>query len=251
MGGFEEVTEDINYRMILGTQGLDKSGKTQFALTAPSPIAIINMDDGLEGVVEKWVKLGKKIWVCQVKVPAIATKDAYLTSWRKSEDAYIKAFQNKDVRTVFVDTATDWWELIRLAEFGSLTPKGDIRQMYGPLNQKFRSMLRLAHGTDKNLIISHKMKKEYITKTVSENNKAVTKDVWEGNYEKVGFKEDGYIVQANLWHRYNTNKGQFETEITNARQDMTLAGYVMGQDECNFATLGTLLFNGTVEEDWQ
>lgn len=247
--GFELPSEDINYRMLISSQGLEKSGKTEFALSAPGPIAIINMDDGLEGVVEKWVKK-KRLWIAHFPIPPMGDKNTYLAIWRRTEDAFMKALANKDVRTIMIDTGSDWWELCRLAEFGALSPAVDIKRAYGPLNQKFRSFIKAAYQTDKNLIMTHKMKELYTVKQVVVNGQMKNQDSWDGeSYKRTGFGENNFLIQVNLEHRYRG--GKFETEIINCRQDMSIAGYVMDQKESNFQTLGTMVFEGTSKEDWQ
>ena len=40
-------------RLILSVDAEQKRGKTHFALTAPRPLGFINLDDGLEGVINK------------------------------------------------------------------------------------------------------------------------------------------------------------------------------------------------------
>ena len=130
-------------------------------------------DIGMEGVAEKWVKK-KKIWVYNFNVPPISSQKSFIDIFNRTRGAFESAITNKDARTVFVDTATEWWELARLAEFGQLAPAVDIKRAYGPLNQLFRGLIRMAYDTDKNLILTHKLKEQWAT--ITENGKP--KDSW-------------------------------------------------------------------------
>lgn len=246
--GFEIASDDITYRLLIASQGRDKSGKTEFGFTAPSPIAVISMDIGLEGVVEKWVKRGKKIWVAHFNVPPVVNQSEYLGVFNRTRDAYYKAISHKDVRTVLVDTGTDWWELARLAEFGQLSPAADIKRAYAPLNQLFRSLLKMGFDTNKSIIITHKMKENWTIKQLA-NGKV--QDVADGTYSRAGFSESEYLVQANIEHRYNRDTGKFEIEILNCRQNMNMTGMTLIGDECTFANVGSLIFEGTSVQDWQ
>ena len=53
--GFRKAGADaIRHRLIISVDGHEKQGKSHFALTAPQPIALFDVDTGLEGVVEKF-----------------------------------------------------------------------------------------------------------------------------------------------------------------------------------------------------
>lgn len=239
--------------MLVGSNGLDKTGKSEFWLSAPGPIGCVNLDIGLEGVVEKWVKRNKKVWVLDFNIPPVTPKGTpmtqaeYIQYFSKTRVAYETLISHRDVRTVVVDTGSEWWDLAKLAEFGTITPKVDVRNRFQPLNQLFRSLIRRAYDSDKNLIITHKMKPNYMTTTKPDGS---TTDSWDGkSYKKSGFSDDAYLIQVNIEHLYEG--GQFGIRILNCRQNMTIAGYEMTQSECNFSTLGTLVFPDTVERDWQ
>lgn len=250
--GFEVPSITDKPRLLVGSQGLDKTGKTEFWLSAPGPIGCINLDIGLEGVVEKWTKRGKKVWVATYNIPPVGangkplTQNDYIQFFLKTRAAYEGMLTNKDIRTVVVDTGSDWWELAKLAEFGKVNPAVDIKQAYQALNQLFRSLIRRAYDTDKNLIITHKMKEKYTSK-VGANGKAI--DSWDGSsYKKVGFGEDHYLIQVNVEHTFRD--GQFGIKILNCRHDMSLAGYEMAGEECNFTGLGQLIYPDSKAEDW-
>ena len=63
--GFEDKVRLIPKRSIVSIEGLEKSGKTRLALTAPEPIVYIDLDVGTEGVIEPLMK-DKQVLLYQV-----------------------------------------------------------------------------------------------------------------------------------------------------------------------------------------
>jgi hypothetical protein len=131
--GFEPIETTIQPRLILALDGKEKSGKTHFSLTAPDPIAYFAIDMGHEGVVRKFVdgEVASKIILRadkKIKVPDISVYDKKTDSlkidataaWEKMRNAYKAACASPDIKTVVVDTATEMWELLRLARLGKV-----------------------------------------------------------------------------------------------------------------------------------
>jgi hypothetical protein len=52
--GFTRMNSQPKPRLILSIEGLDKSGKSNLAFTAPGPLGYLEFDIGAEGVVEKF-----------------------------------------------------------------------------------------------------------------------------------------------------------------------------------------------------
>lgn len=246
--GFKIADDEIPLRLLVSSQGLDKTGKTEFWMGAPGPIAGVNLDIGTEGVIHKHSKK-KSIWVMSMNVPFDPhniNAAFYKPHWQKLEKAYIGALEHPDVRTVVVDTATDMWELMRLAEFGDTTPKSRGGALdYKTANALYRSLIRKAYETDKNLILTHKVGQQWTTKRVDGQDKRG----WDGvTYERLGFHESDYLIQVNISHFYRG--GKFGINIINCRHDMGLAGYEMEQEESTFAHLGALVHGNNVG-DWK
>ncbi len=51
-----------------------------------------------------------------------------------------KALESKEIKSIVIDTASEAWELVRLARFGKLTQV--MPQHYGPVNTEFRDMIK-------------------------------------------------------------------------------------------------------------
>lgn len=240
--GFEMPEDAPTYRLLVSSEGKEKTGKSEFWMSAPGPIAGINLDTGTEGVIEKWAKK-KNIWMLNFNIPPVSpnNRQEYISMWAKSKAAYDKALAHPDVRTVVVDTNSDWWELARLSEFGSLSPAVDVKRAYPPLNMMFRSIIRNAYDTNKNLILTHKVSEVW-------KKNAAGQDAPSGDFERTGFKEDGYLIQVNIVHKYED--GEFKMEVKNCRQNMDLAGFEFTGKECSFPDLAAMVF-GNNPSDWK
>ena len=225
-------------RIIMSVMGLEKQGKTHFALTAPGPIAMFSTDIGEEGVVSKFTK-DKDIWVMPIdRIDEDAASQAP-TEYSRFHSAYISMLKGDEVRTLVIDTATEIWELLRMARFGRLTQV--MPYQYGPVNAEYRALIRDAYKYNKNLILLHKMKSQYIN------------DKRTGEWERAGFSDTGFLVQINAQiYRYSPEDGgEFVLWIKDCRQNPDLAGEEFEGDMCTFPMIASMIVAGTGPEDWE
>lgn len=222
--GFEEPDYEIQKRLVVSIDGHNQGGKTHLALTAPDPIALINFDDGLEGVIHKFKD--KQIVVKNMEHPPDGAEgnNAY---WQRAvtqfKSAYFKALQTPAIRTIIIDTGTELWEVLRLARLGKLSQV--MPTQYIAVNAEMQQLVRTAYSYSKNLIILHKFKQVY------EGNN------WNGEYTRAGFSGMGYAVQVCIEAFYED--GEFGLRIYDkCRHNPTLAeGLELYGDMCNFETL--------------
>ena len=211
--------------------GREKQGKTNFALTAPDPIAHFNLDVGLEGVIEKFRK-DKVIYTHDYPYRTemgASTMAIAQPIWEKFKADYKFFLNSKEIRTIVWDTESEAFDLLRYARLGTLALPRDVSYKYGPVNAEFREMIRTAFASDKNLIIIKKMKDEYI------------KDVRTGGDEPAGFKDMSYLVQVNLIDYRDGLDGPFHIQVENCRQNPDVAGMDLEGDECNFDYLNAII----------
>lgn len=230
-GFLDAKTIKTKDRLIVSICGMEKCGKTHFALTAPSPIATFSTDVGEEGVVQKF--RDKDVSVMYLKRlneddPDIAGQSA--EEFNRFRTAYLRLLRGKDVKTIVWDTATEIWELLRLARFGRLTQV--MPYQYGPVNAEFRALIREAYKYDKNLILLHKMRPVYI------NDKRVDK------YEKAGFGDTGFLVQLNAEIQYDKDEEEFVLRIEDCRHNPFMAGEELSGPMCDFEILKSLILGG-------
>lgn len=253
--GFEEASSKDILRLILSIEGIEKTGKTHFALTAPGPIGLIDMDIGLEGVIEKFAQT-KKIYVARFNYRDATSPDEWQKMWDKMKQALMDSLISRSIRTVIVDTASEMWELARMAAFGKLLQVKSHH--YAPVNAEFRDLITKAHNSDKNLILIHRQKKEYVN------------EQWTGRMERSGFGEVGGAMQANIvsWRitaldetygkgREDEYRG-FGITIRDSRKQPELAGTELldlteqGLPAMNnFPYLALQIFPSTDQSEWE
>jgi len=217
--GFSDDIQERPRRLIVSLSGPAKTGKTHFALTAPSPIFFINIDIGTEGVLDKFQAEGKKIYCLDVRVPKTTKSekdrsDIYVPMWGNLKVVFARVY-GMGSGTVIVDTDTEAYELARLAKFGKLTQV--MPHNYQEVNNEFREVLRLAFDSPMNTIFIHKVKPKWV-------NNARTSE-----FEVSGPSDIEYNVQANLeTRRMDTEDGTvFCVYIKDCRQNPSLAGTLM------------------------
>lgn len=227
-GFIDSKTIKTRRRLIASIEGPQKVGKTHLSLTAPDPIAFYDMDIGTEGVVDKFKD--KKIYVSQYDYRMLSGPNptaAILAMWEKMKADFIWGCQSPDILTPIVDTATEMWELVRMARFGKLTQV--MPHNYGPVNAEFRDLLRLAYTCGKDVIFIHKMKAEYIN------------DKRTGKLERAGFNDMGFLVQINL-QAWRNQDGEFGMTIIDCRQNPEVNGVELVGEMCNWGFLKDLVF---------
>jgi len=149
--GFELVTSKLPKRRLITRIGaLEKDGKTDWALTAPDPIGVIDCDRGLEGVVEKFVdgrRATKEIYVKSYRKMPVRTQDDHEARWDAVERDYRILLADSTIRSILWDTDTEMWEMARMAFFGKLTQIKSHH--YGEVNAAFRKLIDEAFDNDK------------------------------------------------------------------------------------------------------
>jgi hypothetical protein len=205
----------IKPRLIMSTQAYAKSGKSFLGLTAPRPLGIMNLDDGIERAVKGHAKSldmslenylaadgpGGRIYAVDYTREILSLKENGGNSKYVMEVAarqlarmqtnYIEGLQ--DARTLMVDGAQELWELVRLAFFGKVDygkQKGEYQFDYGVLNRVMKLWILLAKQSDCNVIFTHRVKDEYIGKDKS------------GKLEMDGWKYMPYEVDTVVEQRY-------------------------------------------------
>lgn len=151
---FEAATTDIRPRLLMSLDGGPGSGRTRFALTAPRPLYVIELDKGgTEGLIENAddIQIGRYPYaknISKADAEAIATE---------VENDICEARDNG--RTVVIDKADGLWQLFRLAEFGRLA--GVQSRKYEAVNSRMSELLRSFVDSDTNLLLIHDQQDTY------------------------------------------------------------------------------------------
>jgi len=249
-GSFKLANEAPQPRLIVAVDGLEKQGKSHFALTAPGPIAYQGTDIGLEGVVEKF-QTEKEVHVAEygftiqkTDTPQdIVTKaepqwTQFLTDYR---DVLIPGLKTKKIRSGIWDTGSELWEFLRLARVGKLTQV--MPHHYTALNQEYSQLIKEVYDTPGNLLILHKLKAEW------KDNPMTGKGGKTGNYERSGFAGTGFLVQVNITAWRDTD-GEFHVTVKDCRQNPAIAGLDLAGPMATFPFLGVHVYPNTTLEDW-
>lgn len=230
-------------RLVMSVEGLTGTGKTEFALTAPGPIAFFKFDLNCDSTLAKWAGQ-KEIYeiACRVPDPDIGKADV-----QKEAEAIVKQFTadyvvalaNRAIRTVVWDTTSELYEVMSLATFGKIS--GNNKYSYGALYRAFHRLVDAATESDTNLVMIHHLKDEYVN------------DQRTGKKRRDGYKKVDEACQLMVRTEFTGN--QFSLEVLKCTQNMALQGQIYkqaGELRMNsFPVLATDVFNGSSLEDWQ
>lgn len=250
--GFSLVTQKAKHRLIVSLEGVEKTGKDHFAFTAPGDIYFHSFDFGDEGVIDKFLpggtfyRPGLKIHRAEYKLnikPGAAIQDAADTArpvWDKFRTNYEEGI--KKGRTTIVDTGTEAYEILRMAEFGKLQQV--LPHHYAPVNQAMKLLWRSAYDSSSNLIFLHRMKEKWETSVKGGKEVSNRTGVWEMS----GY--GGTYFEAQVCCRCYKEDGQFNMLIFDCRQNPDVEGMVLSGGMLTFPMLGQLVFPDSTEDEW-
>lgn len=251
-GEWVEASDEFTQRTVLmDIIGPEGTGRTRLALTAPGPIALINADEKVEGIVQPFVREGKKIKIATFGMTATSDKQATLT---QGEQVWgrVRGWLTDSMgwaKTTVVDTATEGWELCRLANFGELNPKGNrMDRLYGPVNAEFRAAFKQFRIVGKsNLVTIHQTKDHYVDKMKD----GVLQSVNTGTTKRAGFKEFGYIADVVLRTGKSVVGGDivFTATIEKGWWNATTEGLTFEGEDCRFSYIMSIITE-TEESEW-
>jgi hypothetical protein len=236
LAGFTRANSVVKRRLILSIEGLEGCGKTRFTLTAPAPIAFINFDWGLEGLVESFQDQ-KAIYVATVSLNTSGKREEILQAAEQELSKVERNYQTalKQARTIVIDTGSELWELLRLAAFGKLDKV--MPHQYAEVNQQMTRLIKLAYDSDANLILTHRLKEQWIN------------DKKTGLYEFAGMKDIPFLVQAHA-RMWNAEDG-YHLKVGKCRQNAGVVGLELVNGMITFPTLAGFVFPESEEKDWE
>jgi hypothetical protein len=234
--GFTRANSVVKRRLILSIEALEGCGKTRFALTAPGPIGFVNLDEGLEGLIEPF-QVQKAIYVATVKLDFTGERSKIIEAAEKELATVETNYQTalKQARTIVIDTGSELWELLRLAAFGKLEKV--MPHQYAEPNQQMTRLIKLAYDSSANLIITHRLKEQWIN------------DKRTGLFEMAGFKDIPYLVQAHA--RMWTDVDGYHLRVNKCRQNASIVGLELSNDMINFPFLASMVFPDSEQKDWE
>jgi hypothetical protein len=271
---FKNITDKkVSRRVILNVEAGPKMGKTHFGLEgAPSPIVLFNFDQGLEGMLEKF--LPKK----QIIVAGVPSKTQKFPSYQfarpiplsgesRKSDAYLdrvkrmaypmwerfvsdfQQFLESEARTGIIDTGTAAYGLARFAYVGMDKGRPSAKQdpygqRSGDMKAIFQGLVSNAYNYDKNVIWLHREKELWAGGEPS------------GRYAAAGYPDIAYEVQMTIRLKKEKIKGKDGKRVEDhvaivkeCRLDPMMEGERFEGRYCTFKSVMATVF-GTEEEEW-
>ena len=261
--GFEEInpSDSSAPRLTCCTEAPEKRGKSHWAFTAPGPVVgILSTDMGTREILRKFLPPATKkrfIYNSIARAKDLlddrADKNTIDRAWGSARDCMAALVDNKQVRTIVLDTATELWELIRLARFGKLAQV--LPHQYVTVNNEFsRTIMKLPAERDGlNCVFVHKVKREYKEGKDGKAN-------WTGRSERAGFGDAAYIADVVLRHyrtdldpdEHDGRRCRFGVKILDSRYEPNnLIGLELEGEDNNFGMLAMLAFPDTDPGYWE
>jgi hypothetical protein len=239
-------TESIRRCVFIHIYGDTGTGRTSLALTAPGPIGLVHTAEKLEGVVQRYarqksIKLVNFGGIFRGTPQQIA--DQANPVWVKMYTAWCDGMDNW-ARTLIMDTDTEGWEILRLARFGELNPRGRTDSLYGPVNAEWRSLFKRFRSQERcNVIAIGQAKDEYIDK-VKDGKVTSTKT---GRTIRAGQKEIPYMADIVL--RTSKQDGVFACTIEKGWYNAHTEGMSLEGDDIRIPYIVSLITE-TDESEW-
>lgn len=257
-------------RVLIGTDGLTDSGKSEFALSMPGPGIGLCLDRGINGVMDNQMPPATRQpnWACKIiKVPkpgqvaAGEGNNPYLDYWRAYYKDLKKATDNVDCRSLLIDGDSDSWELQRMAVLGKIVKVPPL--LYTQVNSDRRAIYARLFDCGKNVIATNKLKKHYVPLIkkgkveLGSDGKPIRE--WDGTYERQGFEDQEYLWEIQLRHlkggrdeneNDDRHPGEFGVRIMKCKPNMSLEGFELWGEECNFSTLVEVVYPHIKRSEW-
>lgn len=210
---WEEASTEFTQRCaFVAVWGPESGGKTTFALSAPGPTALIHAAEKINGVTQPWVRTGKRIRLHNFGFVASTDEEETATrarvTWAATKSCYLDAM-DKWAKSVVIDVEPDAYALRRFAKFGTLTPKGDTRDLYASINFDWRQLLKSKFRAQTetrqcNLITIHTATDEYrdvvkIAQSGPKKGQQIKVSERTGRQRMQGHKDIKYWADVVLW----------------------------------------------------
>lgn len=267
-------------RSVLSIIGPEGHGKTDLALTAPKPMIVASVDPNTRDVVEK--RFGpiddidpEILTFHDLPFPAVGFETDEEQIKEQASEALdqltevIRSVEGSGAKSVLLDTGTEISELNILGIFGRTDKISPMqRQIYmGAANGRFKGFFRQLKRANVHVLVTHRVREVWATETVKHGkNKGEERDVKiPGAYERIGFKQMGNIVNAEVLVKFDEARegklsNKFGMKITRCMIRPSLIGKTYwGMERIegervrrpSFAFLMMQMYPGTTLADWQ
>lgn len=263
-------------RLMIGSDGLTNTGKSEFMFSAPGPGIGIIIDRGLDPMLDNpnppaarrpddWA-----IKMIQIPLASQVNQKEAIAAWKDFYDWLMKACKNPDCVSIGYDGDSDSWELQRLAEFGRIAKVPS--HLYDSVNFARRAMIARLADSGKTVIATNKLKEEYVEEFTDDgqpvkDSQGNTKRRKSGEYVRQGFSDHNYLWHIQIRHLYRAPqetviqlgpmKGQIRKSapqwgirITKCKANTIHEGTELWGDKCNFKGLVQLVYPHVPLVEW-
>lgn len=266
--------------VMIGSEGAQNTGKSEFLLSVPGPGIIICYDRNIEAAIDnpnppasrrdipnnfafKTVATPLEGTLEQKGTDTVPGFREYFFACRRE---YYAALDVPDAVSVMCDGDSDFFELQVLATFGK-TKEIFPQTRWGDVYTPKRAMVARAWESGKIVVATNKLKDEYIDlidpvtgkPVLDEYNKNQPKRVKSGRLERQGFKEHQYLYNIQIRHLHQpattkviekgpragtevTVPGQFGLVILECKVRTELKGHEVWGEKANFRGLMELCY---------
>lgn len=199
-------------RAMFSICGLEGAGKTRFACSAPGPIEYLATDPNSAETVSNEQKANpdKEIRYHQFDLPGIAfggrddVQSDGESVWNQFIDV-VKPIVKGEVEapgTIVLDTATEFWTLLLLADHGKSTQI--LPELRTKSNARWQSLLTGLKQTGAHVVLLHRLGPRYESRTIrTKNGPSEERVLVPGEWDRQGFSKTGFSVnlEAFLFHQ--------------------------------------------------
>lgn len=248
------------HRLMLSLEGMQGTGKSEFANSAPGPGAHIVLDRAIDSILDNPnpppTRSPNFLYkVCKVPKPQSGTQATYLAYWKEFKSTLYAAIGADDCRTVVIDGDPDSWEMQRLAEWGRVSKVPPL--LYDGVNAARRALYARCYDSGKIIIATSRVKQVWKDKFDPITGLPVMKDDGSGpareavdEFYKEGFKDAGHVWTIRLLCMHNKEKQQFGVRVVECKVNKPMEGLEFWGDECNFATVVSYVYPQYTLAEW-
>ena len=275
--------------MVASINGHEGHRKTTFGLTAPKPIALFHIDPNTVEVVDKAISTGEidrsDVTLHPIEYPSSIfggkdqiQDDAHRAWTDDFVDPLRDTLEDSDVRSIVIDTATELFELLMMADHGRTIQI--LPEMRTKTNYKFKGLLQALKRSRKHIVLLHRVRDVWESSIIdTAKGKEEQRNKVAGVFEREGFNKVGYHVNVEGYlmfdpAREGTLNNQYGLRVSRCTQRPSLvtrqpderAFWNLDSDDwwwgrakidgqrvhrASFTYLAMQVFEGTTPEDWQ
>lgn len=246
--GFETYTPQAMTRIMAINSGQEKNGKTEWAFSAPAPLAVISFDPGTLRIVNKHAQQGRRIIPCWMRVDRKDLMSDHQKNWDTVQRAVDAVLSDTSIRSLVIDTGTEMWDLLRLKMFGKLEQV--MPHKYVEANAEMRRFIKGIYDSRLDLItvFPHKVKKEY------KSDKKGDKDIWTGGYEFAGWNDFPFhadLIIRNFRDDTAEDGEPFKVLIKDCGPEAALNNMTFSGPEAKLPALASIMYPEIDPKAWE